>query len=186
MIRLFAAIAVPAPVGRALAQAQQGLKGARWRPAESLHVTLRFFGAVAEPVAADLDEALAAFEAPAFDLSLRGVGCFDEGGRINAVWAGVAEQPRLARLARACESAARRCGLKPETRNFHPHVTLAYLNRPAPEAVAAWIQDHNLLRTDVFRADAFGLYSSWPGEQRSSYRRERIYRLSGETGAAPA
>ena len=78
----------------------------------------------------------------------------------------------------ACEAAARRCGLKPETRRFHPHVTLAYLRRPDPPAVAAWIQANNLLRSPPFRAGAFGLYSSWQTKDGSRYRLERAYALA--------
>jgi 2'-5' RNA ligase len=67
--------------------------------------------------------------------------------------------------------------LKPETRVFRPHVTLAYLKRaPAPK-VAAWVQDHNLLRSPSWRATWFGLYSSWRSEDGSRYELERAYPL---------
>jgi len=178
MIRLFAALTPPPPIGLALAEHQQGLPGARWRPLESLHVTLRFFGDIAEPVAADLDAELAMIDAPAFELSLQGVGCFGEGARIEAVWAGVADNPALRHLAGSCETAARRVGLRPETRKFHPHVTLAYLRRPDPAMVAGWIAAHNLLHSPPFRAERFGLYSSWRTREGSRYRRERDYPLA--------
>jgi len=177
MIRLFAALGLPEAIAQPLATRQSGLPGARWRPMESLHVTLRFFGAVTEDVAADLDAELAGLRAPALDLALDGVGCFGEGAAIDAVWAGLVQNPALDRLAQACEAAARRCGLRPDTRRYHPHVTLAYLRRPDPAAVAAWIQAHNLLRSPSFRAESFGLYSSWQGKAGSRYRLERTYRL---------
>jgi 2'-5' RNA ligase len=90
----------------------------------------------------------------------------------------------LERLHGRCESAARQVGLKPETRAYRPHVTLAYLGREAPEAprsesrVAAWIQDHNLLHPPAFRVERFGLYSSVLGHDGSRYRLERDYRLA--------
>ena len=178
MIRLFAALSLPDAIALPLAQRQDGLPGARWRPRESLHVTLRFFGEVAENVAADLDDELAAIAAPAFALSLDGVGCFGEGATINALWAGVVADPALDRLARACERAARRVGLAPETRRYYPHVTLAYLRRPDPAAVAHWIQANNLLRSPAFEVADFGLYSSWLGRDGSLYRLERQYALT--------
>ena len=46
MIRLFAALAAPPEIGRALQARQTGIEGARWRPLEALHVTLRFYGEV--------------------------------------------------------------------------------------------------------------------------------------------
>jgi RNA 2',3'-cyclic 3'-phosphodiesterase len=185
MIRLFAALSLPPDIALALTARQSGLRGARWRPIESLHVTLRFFGEIAEDLAADLDAALAGLNAPAFEARLSGVGCFGEGAGVDAVWAGVADSPDLSRLARACETAARRAGLKPETRRYHPHVTLAYLRRPDPAAVAAWTQDHNLLASPTFRVDGFGLYSSWLGRDGSRYRLERAYALTLRKSPAP-
>jgi len=159
VIRLFAALSLPPNIALALGERQSGLGDARWRSLESLHVTLRFFGDISEPIAADLDAELAGLTLSGFELALEGVGCFGEGAQIAAVWAGVADSPGLRRLARACEMAARRAGLKPDTRRYRPHVTLAYLRRPDPVAVAGWIQSNNLLRSPSFSAEDFGLYS---------------------------
>ncbi|CAN5228438.1 RNA 2',3'-cyclic phosphodiesterase [soil metagenome] len=178
MIRLFTAIALPAELGDHLLARQHGIDGARWRPRAAFHVTLKFIGDVQETQAADLDEELRAIAAPAFDLSLDGVGHFGEGVEIHAVWAGVAESPDLRRLAKANEAAARRAGLKPENRLYTPHVTLAYLKRPSVPEVAAWIQANNLLRSPAFRVDRFGLYSSWRTSEGSAYRLEADYPLS--------
>ena len=52
MIRLFAALAIPPQVGQALMSRQTGIAGARWRPLDSLHITLRFFGETAESAGA--------------------------------------------------------------------------------------------------------------------------------------
>lgn len=177
MLRLFAAVAIPEEIGRALVRRQQGLQGVRWRPPESFHITLRFFGDVREDVADDLDGELAAISAGPLTLTLEGVGAFGEGDDIHAIWAGVAENLELRRLAKSTETAARRAGLKPETRSYRPHVTLAYLRRPEPPAVAAWIQSHNLLKSPPFQVTSFGLYSSWRTDEGSAYRLEREYRL---------
>ncbi len=178
MIRLFAALAIPGPIAEGLAHRFEGLPGARWRPLESLHITLRFFGNISENKADDLDAELLAIRSKSFALSLSGVGSFGEGARIDALWAGVEASEPLSRLAARCETAARRAGLKAETRAYHPHVTLAYLNPPEQARVAAWIQSHNLLKSPVFRAETFGLYSSWRTEEGSRYQLERAYPLS--------
>lgn len=178
MIRLFAAVAVPEEVARGLAHRQTGVPDARWRPAEALHVTLRFFGEINEPVAAELDDALAAIRAPAFDLELQGAGVFGDSERLRAVWAGVADNPALRRLAAKCETAAKRAGLKPETRTYRPHVTLAYLKHADPPKVAAWVQANNLLKSPAWRAESFGLYSSQLGPDGSHYQLERSYPLA--------
>ena len=178
MIRLFAAIAVPPEIGEGLARRQQGLPGARWRPLEALHVTLRFFGEVTEPVVSDLDAELGQVAGAPFDLVLEGVGSFGEGREVRAVWAGVATSEPLRQLAGRCEAAARRAGLKAETKAYKPHVTLAYLKRAEPGRAAAWVQGHNLLKSPPFRVDRFGLYSSWLSSEGSRYELEREYLLS--------
>ena len=177
MIRLFAALPVPFDIAETLARRQQGLPGARWSPAENLHITLRFFGEVEETRAADLDAALAAIVVPSFEIALKGAGCFGDAQRMRAVWAGVAENAELARLAAKCETAAKRSGLKPETRAFRPHVTLAYLKHTPEARAAAWVQGHNLLQSPPWRARGFNLYSSWRSEEGSRYDLERHYPL---------
>lgn len=178
MIRLFTAIALPAEIGEHLLSRQHGIEGARWRPHEAFHITLKFIGDVQETTAADLDEDFQAIATAAFDLELQGAGYFGEGIDIHAVWAGLAESRDLRHLAKAHENAARRAGLKPETRTYTPHVTLAYLKRPAAPQVAAWIQANNLLRSPPFRIDRFGLYSSWRTQEGSVYRLEAEYPLA--------
>ena len=177
MIRLFAAIAIPPEIGEGLERRQQGLPGARWRPLDTLHVTLRFFGEITEPVAADLDAELAAIPGRPFELNLQGVGTFGEGGEVHALWAGVGDCDPLRVLAGRCEAAARRAGLKADTRAYKPHVTLAYLKRADPGRVAAWVQAHNLVKSPPFRVDCFGLYSSWRSGDGSRYDLEREYLL---------
>jgi 2'-5' RNA ligase len=169
MIRLFAGIAAPYDIAEGLVRRQQGLPRARWRPTEVMHITLRFFGEVSEPVAP-------------FDLNLQGVGMFGEGDRMRAVWAGVGESEPLKRLALKCESAARRVGLKPEARLYRPHLTLAYLNNSPPDRIAAWLQGHNLLKSPTWRVTEFHLYSSWTDSTKgfssgSRYEIERTYPL---------
>jgi 2'-5' RNA ligase len=177
MIRLFAALAVPDEIAQSLARRQTGLDGARWRAAGQLHVTLRFFGEVREDVARDLDAELSTLGGGPFDIVLEGVGAFGEGADIHTIWAGVAENPQLRRLAKACETAARRAGLKPDGRNYRPHLTLAYLRHPDPARVAAWIQANNLLKSPPIRIDRFGLYSSFLASDGAQYRLEAEYAL---------
>jgi len=178
VIRLFAAIAVPDDIAQVLARRQQGLPGARWRPRESLHVTLRFFGEVSEATAHDLDGELAQVRGTPFELVLSGAGAFGEGPVSRAVWAGVEDSAPLRQLHGRCEAAARRAGLAAETRTFRPHLTLAYLRDAPPDRVGAWVRNHNLLRSPPFRVDRFGLYSSWRSHEGSRYELEREYLLA--------
>ena len=175
MIRLFAALALPPDAGQALKLRQTGIGGARWSPPQNLHVTLRFFGDLREDVARDLDVELLTLPMPPIDLMLEGAGCFQDGPGIHAVWAGVTENPDLRRLAKACEAAARRAGIKADLRLYRPHVTLAYLRHADPAEVTAWIQANNLLKSPPIRLTRFGLYSSHRTKAGSRYELEALY-----------
>jgi RNA 2',3'-cyclic 3'-phosphodiesterase len=177
MIRLFATLAIPYDIAEHLAGRQSGPQDARWRPAETLHITLRFFGDIPENRAEDLASELSRVAGPPLTLTLHGVGAFGEGADIDAIWAGVEANPALDILAGRCEAAARRAGLKPDTRVYKPHVTLAYLRRPEPAQVAAWIQANSLLRSPAFTVSAFGLYSSRQTSAGSRYELEQVYPL---------
>jgi RNA 2',3'-cyclic 3'-phosphodiesterase len=177
MIRLFAALSLPDEIGAVLTRRQSGVEGARWRPRGALHVTLRFFGDIREDVARDLDAELVALRAQPFAIMLSGVGAFGEGPDLHVLWAGVEFSEPLNRLARACESAARRVGLKPDTRAYRPHVTLAYLRHADPAEVAAWIQANNLLKSPPIQVASFGLYASFLGSEQAHYLLEAEYPL---------
>jgi 2'-5' RNA ligase len=177
MIRLFAALTLPAEVAVVLAKRQHGVEAARWRPLDALHVTLRFYGEIRQDVARDLDAELATVATGPFEITLQGAGAFGDGRDIHAIWAGVEPTPELNRLARACETAARRVGLKADTRRYRPHVTLAYLRHAEPTQVAAWIQANNLIRSPPIPIARFGLYSSFLGSETAHYRLEAEYPL---------
>ncbi len=183
MIRLFAALAIPPDIGRALQARQTGIDAARWRPLEALHVTLRFYGEVREDFARELDAELLTLAHPPFEIVLAGSGAFGDGDGPSAVWVGVAENTHLRRLAKACEMAARQVGLKPDPRRYHPHVTLAYLRRPDPVQVAAWIETHARLQSPPIPVESFQLYSSVLSPEGSRFRPEADFPLV-QTGTA--
>ncbi len=177
MIRLFAAIELPAEIADGLMKRQLGLPGAQWRPRDTLHITLRFFGEVQNTVAADLDEALAQIAIPSFDLHLEAAGAFGDNDHMRAVWAGVSESEPLRRLAKKCETAAREAGLKGEARTWRPHVTLAYSRAASPAQTGEWVVQNSLLKSPSWRVGHFSLYSSWLSQAGSRYDVERTYQL---------
>jgi RNA 2',3'-cyclic 3'-phosphodiesterase len=180
-IRLFAALSIPDDVAERLLALMKGVPGAKWRPRENLHLTLRFFGEVAEPSADELDAALdqiAAATAP-FELQLKGAGAFGKDAP-HTLWISAAPNPALAKLAADCERAARRAGLAPEPRKFAAHVTMAYLSNTPPDRVAAFESRLGLFESRPFSVEQFGLYSSWTRKSAPSlYRLEADYALRG-------
>jgi 2'-5' RNA ligase len=173
-LRLFAALPVPFEIAERLTALQRGVPGARWRPAEAMHITLRFFGEMDERQAEELDHELGLIQRPGFDMAISGAGSFG-GADPHAIWLGLAPSDDLLRLAEKCERAARRCGLAPESRNYRPHVTLAYLRHTDLDRVKAFERRNALFRTPEWRADRFYLYSSWQGG-----RGENPYQIEAE------
>ena len=83
MIRLFVALGLPDALRDELSMLSGGIPGARWVPDENYHVTLRFIGEVPGWQAQEVDDALAAIRAPGFDLTLRGIGTFQDGRTVR-------------------------------------------------------------------------------------------------------
>lgn len=176
MYRLFAGIEIPREIGEELQLISKKVTGASWRPIENYHITLRFMGEVDRNTAEDLDHELSLIEAPQMKLNLNGAGWFGSSEPV-ALWAGIAEDDALTRLAGRCDRAARRMGLPPDGRKFRPHVTLAYChNTPLSEAMA-FTEKHALLKLGPFWADRFHLFSSWSGKGPSRYVSEAEYPL---------
>ncbi|MBC7770289.1 MAG: RNA 2',3'-cyclic phosphodiesterase [Phycisphaerales bacterium] len=178
-LRLFAAIALPDHIAERLTVLMRDVPGARWRPRENLHLTLRFFGEVQEPIADDIDAELSAIadQTAPFELRLKAAGSFG-GADPHALWIGAAGSEPLKKLAADIERAARRCGLKPEPHKFTPHVTLAYLANAPLGGVQAFESRLGLFETPPFRVESFGLYASWVRKSAPSlYRLEADYPL---------
>lgn len=159
MHRLFIAIRPPEDVCDLLIDAMDDSPALRWVGDEQLHLTLRFIGEVERPVANDIAVALDHVRSPSFDLSIAGVGKFEQrnGG---ALWAGVSPKEPVVMLAAKIERAIQQVGLEPEHRTFTPHITLARWNRRNSEAVDAFLRRNANLRSDPFPVRSFILFES--------------------------
>lgn len=179
-MRLFVGLDLPQDVRQHLAATRTGMNGARWVALENFHITLRFIGEVDRHQAADLDAALDDILAPAFDLTLRGVGKFATRGRLRAVWAGVEPSAALAHLHDKVERACVIAGFQSEQRKFKPHVTLARF-KGAPEQVAGgFLEDHaGFVSRDVAVA-RFTLFESTLGHEGAHYTALRTYGFGGQ------
>jgi 2'-5' RNA ligase len=175
--RLFVGLAVPPLLAQQLVLLGGGIEGARWEPAEKLHLTLRYLGDVDGGQRAALDHALSSVRADPFSLRLKGCGHFPPRGEPRALWIGVEANDALLGLRRSIEAAVRDAGFEPDARNFAPHVTLARTRRPNARKVAAWLSSHALWDAPPFEVEGFTLYSSILGPGGSKYTPEATYPL---------
>ncbi|MBX6371184.1 MAG: RNA 2',3'-cyclic phosphodiesterase [Acidothermus sp.] len=135
-MRLFAAVSPPLAARRHLAEALERIRAAdepwRWVDPPRWHLTLAFFGEVAEDRVPSLVSRLSRAVARARPLALRlaGAGAFDRPTRARVLWVGVEvreDDPGLSLLAARCVAAGRRSGLAMPgaDRPFRGHLTLA-------------------------------------------------------------
>ena len=177
-MRLFVGIELPWELRHRIGMlAHAGIPGARWVPDENYHITLRFIGEAPRYLAEEIDHALAALKAPAFSLTLTGLGTFSKGGRSQSLWIGVERSEPLERLQAKIETALQRCGLEPERRRFQPHMTLARLDGSSEAKLGAFVQAHNLFRADPVPVEHFTLFSSLLGKDQPVYTPEVEYPL---------
>ena len=177
MLRLFVGIPFPPELRLRLSLLCAGLSGAKWVDPGNFHLTLRFIGEVGEDAAADIDAALSRVAARPFVLQLAGTGVFGNGGRPRSLWVGVAQNPSLAGLRDKIEQALVRSGLPPEPRRFSPHVTLARLQNPAPQAVADFLSASAQFRAEPLAVTAFSLIASLSTKAGRVYEDQADYRL---------
>jgi len=177
MIRLFVAIDFPETVRERLAALCAGVPGARWVDPANLHLTLRFIGEVANPVAGDIDAALSGIRMPRFGLWLRDVGIFGRGRGVRALWAGVAESADLMRLQAKVENAVCAAGIARETRKFTPHVTLARLRGASAPRLQRFVAEHADFMAGPVPVERFILYSSFLSSSGAIHTPEAAYDL---------
>ncbi len=137
-IRVFIAIALPAPLQQKLDQAAGLLKNdqtraVRWVAGKNIHLTLKFLGEVDTNKIEAINRVIEAEsrQVSPFTLSAGGAGAFPSLHRPRVVWIGVQAPPRLAELAAAIDRGTQQLGFPGEDRPFSPHLTLGRVSQNA-------------------------------------------------------
>ena len=178
MLRLFAALPIPDDIAFRLRGFQRGVPGAKWRPIETFHITLAFFGDTDEAAARDLDHELSLIEMKPFEIRLKGGGWFG-GAEPTSLILEVDPWRDLETLQRAVVRAARRAKVEPDRKRFHPHLTLAYCSgTPGREAVH-FTNKLSMFASPFWPVDQFALYSSKPAKRGPNlYQEEAVYPIN--------
>ena len=132
-MRLFAAIDLNDAARRAIAAEQARIRreladdSLKWVQPAHMHLTLVFIGEVdAGRAAAIVDRMSAPLPQAPFRLVFGGVGVFPAHGAPRVLWLGALDGARAAvALQRAVALRLESVGVAPDTRAFHPHLTLA-------------------------------------------------------------
>jgi len=137
-IRAFLALDPPPEVLREIADIQgmlrMNIQGAlKWVRPEGIHLTLKFFGAIAAKAVSAVSEIVAGQAAGARPLNLeaKGLGVFPDTRRPRVLWLGIGgEVERLIALQQAIDQGLEACGFPREQRPFRAHLTLARIKSP--------------------------------------------------------
>ena len=125
-MRVFAGLPLPPPVIDRLSMLRLRLAtpkdGLRWSDPEQWHITLRFFGEVDSKALPGLLNAVGHLRTRPLRLEIEELGTFAAKG---ILFAAIGDNPALVELQAQAESVAALCGFAPESRSFHPHITLA-------------------------------------------------------------
>jgi 2'-5' RNA ligase len=177
-VRLFVGIPLAPAVMEELSAISMRLQsnedGLRWSVPESWHITLQFLGNTPQYdcIVAQLHELRSAPVA----IQLEGLGFFERAG---VFFAGVGLTPELQALQQSVTAATGGCGFVPETRPYHPHITLARIRGKRADGLRELKgRIHREPRFTGFVAEVFVLYESILGAKGSHYVIREQFRLS--------
>src|SRR3984957_11099591 len=154
---------------------QSSEDGLRWSAAESWHITLQFLGNT--PQYDCIVGRLRELRSPSVSIQLEGLGFFESAG---VFFAGVSLTPELKALQQSVTAATSLCGFIPETRPYHPHITLARGKRKGARGLRELkSKSHREPNFSNFVAHEFVLYESVLGRGGSRDEMRERFGLTG-------
>jgi 2'-5' RNA ligase len=186
-MRIFIAARIPDPVREGLSRLQssltdEGLRHIRWVRSSGVHLTLRFCGEISPQVLEQLSGELApGAPLPPFATRLTNLDVFPRRGAPRVLFVGLEDAGHLLSLADWIEKRVQAAGLPPESRPFHPHLTLGrFLTgaRQHQHPLAGSPLPSELQGASV-PVDSFALFRSQLGSRGPSYEALREYPLLG-------
>ncbi len=168
-IRTFLAIEIPKEILEQFERVQYRLGRSmtgviRWAKPGSIHLTLKFFGNIAERDIRNITDALQA-KAPALGpvpVSIGTLGVFPNLSRPRVLWVGMTEGVKeLAALQAQIETALEAQGFTREERPFRPHLTIGRMKAERRiDGLDKAIEDHKGFAAGAFTATEMILFRS--------------------------
>jgi 2'-5' RNA ligase len=186
-VRCFLAVPLTEPGLSSAQRLQDELRASvadvRWARPETLHLTVHFFGAIAEErgdAALEVVHPIATRTAP-FDAVLDRLGAFPPRGMQRVLWVGPSRDiAPLTALAVECRDELAAAGFEVEHRRYHAHCTLGRPRSPLSDtARAAWetaAADQPEIR---FTASRLVLFESRPAPDGAVYTERASLAFSG-------
>lgn len=181
-MRLFTAIDLPDNIKERLDVLVSRLRThahIKWSPVYNLHITTKFIGEWPGERVNELDSVLRAVAVEGrVEIAVRGLGWFPNPHRPRVFFAAVHGSPSLHELAKALDSACAALGIRPEDRDYSPHLTLARIKETVPlDSLRRAIAALETVEFGNFSPRCFHLYRSEPGHAGSVYTKLQEYPL---------
>lgn len=184
--RLFLAVPVPPTVEERLEEILKKVSGFRevkWVSKEQLHITLRFIGNMEESLVPKLGSLVqeTTREFPPFEMEIDGLGAFPNVSRPRVLFVPLVRGEETFRLMEnRISSSLEAMGLRPEEREYHPHLTLgrARENQDAREAVK-FLQSLLPTKAGPWKMDRFILFKSQLTSEGPIYTKLEEFELKG-------
>ncbi len=184
-MRAFVAIEVPeearATVEALIERLRVVGRGVTWVRMDHMHLTLRFLGEIDHAACAQFAADLAARlqGRGAIELRVTGVGAFPSLRRPSVLWVGAKEETGLLDvIQREAELAAQAAGIAPESKRFHPHLTLGRVKDPeAGRRAGALLEAEPPFDAGAFCVEQVVLFESTLTPRGPIYRRVQEFSL---------
>lgn len=185
-MRLFIGIALSSAATAVLTEMRERFAASgpdlRWSAPEGWHVTLQFLGSADEQQAECVKRRLREIRAQRVPVKIAGLDFFERAG---VFFAGITLTPELLALQQEIAAAMRSCGFAPESRPYHPHITLARSKgRGGSRALLPLkkaVEKSRATLDAAYTADEFLLYESLPRPEGSRYEVRARFPLGVES-----
>jgi 2'-5' RNA ligase len=111
-------------------------KALKWVETDNLHLTIKFIGEInenkVEPAKHILSNALE--DQKAFDIEVSGLGMYPNKNNPRVIWLGITGGKPLVDIFKILDQALTTLDIRPEGRDFTPHLTIARVRRKADKA----------------------------------------------------
>jgi len=164
-VRAFLAVPVDEKIVAAAQLVQrelaQRLPEVHWVAPQTMHLTLKFFGAIPQEKIARI-MALMPLLAPrltAFDTSITGLGVFPSPRRATVFWLGMGNLAAFRRLHAATEDSLAAAGIDRDPRPYTPHLTLGRSKKPL-DLSGGLLEKYRHISCEKTRAEKLVLFES--------------------------
>ena len=187
-IRSFLALELPDQARQVLLRLHNELKGStldvRWVRPEGIHLTVVFLGRIREADVSPIIQVAGkgcSSHGP-FPVSLHGLGCFPNSRSPRVLWVGVeSDMERMSRFRDDLQDKLLPFGIRPEKRDFRPHLTLGRFRKPGRRApgLEELLIKHRGLTSPLCSLNELALFKSELKSGGAVYTKMKSWQLTG-------